>query len=91
VATIHDAFFTNIVDSERSIQALREIYANAVESNTIANTLKAMRKDGLSEANYQRLLAKAKAEGLIDPPNKITKREILAPIPPGFDYYGIGP
>jgi SPP1 gp7 family putative phage head morphogenesis protein len=90
-ATIHDAFFTNIADAQRAKDAIRSLYADAVESNTILNTLKAMRADGLSQATYNRLVAKAKAEGLIDPPNKITKKDILAPIPKGFDFYGIGP
>jgi hypothetical protein len=85
------AFFTNIADAQRAKDAIRSLYADAVESNTILNTLKAMRADGLSQATYNRLVAKAKAEGLIDPPNKITKKDILAPIPKGFDFYGIGP
>jgi ribosomal protein S8 len=90
-ATIHDAFFTNIADADKARTALRAIYANAAESNTILNTLKAMKAEGMSEATYRRLVAKAKAEGLIDPPNKITKKDVLAAIPPGYDWYGIGP
>jgi DNA-directed RNA polymerase len=90
-ATIHDAFFTNIADADKAIQALREIYADAAESNTIVNTLKAMREEGMSKATYNRLIKKAKEDGLIDPPNKITRKDILAPIPPGYAFYGIGP
>jgi hypothetical protein len=85
------AFFTNIADADKARFALREIYADATESNTILNTLKAMKADGLSQTTYNRLVAKAKAEGLIDPPDKITRRDVLAPIPKGFDWYGIGP
>lgn len=90
-ATIHDAFFTNIGDAARSKTALREIYADALDGDTIRNTLKKMRDDGMSEETYQRLLARAKEDGLIDPPNKITRAEILKPIPAGMDWYGIGP
>jgi hypothetical protein len=90
-ATIHDAFFTNIAVANRAKLALREIYANAVESNTVRNTLKEMRKRGLSRQTYLSLLAEAKRLGLIDPPNKITRKDILAPIKTGQDWYGIGP
>lgn len=90
-ATIHDAFFTNIGDASPARNALRVIYADALEGDTIRSTLAQMRKEGLSEATYQMLIAKAKEDGLIDPPNKITRKDILAPIPPGMDWYGIGP
>lgn len=90
-ATIHDAFFTNIGDAMRTKSALRTIYADALEGNTIEKTLKAMRDEGLSRSSYERLLALAKKEGLIDPPNAITRQDILAPIPRGMDWYGIGP
>ena len=90
-ATIHDAFFTNIGDATKAKFALREIYADALEGDTIRNTLKRMRDDGMSEKTYQLLLARAKEDGLIDPPNKITRADILAPIPKGMDWYGIGP
>jgi hypothetical protein len=89
--TIHDAFFTNIADAERSKTALRTIYANALEGNTIRKTLKEMRKQGMSRKSYNLLLAKAKQLGLIDPKDKITRKEILAPIRNGMDWYGIGP
>jgi SPP1 gp7 family putative phage head morphogenesis protein len=90
-ATIHDAFFTNIGDVAASKQALREAYATAAESNTIKNTLAQMRKEGLSEASYRELLDKARQDGLIDLPNRITSKDVLAPIPKGMDWYGIGP
>jgi hypothetical protein len=89
--TIHDAFFTSISDVVASKKALREIYAYSLEGDTIRNTLKAMVDEGMSKESYQRLLNKAKEEGLVDPPNKITREEILKPIPPGMDWYGIGP
>jgi hypothetical protein len=90
-ATIHDAFFTNIGDVKKAKLALRDIYGDAVESETIRNTLAEMRKLGMSEKTYQELLKRAKEEGLIDPPNPVTRKDILADIPPGWDWYGIGP
>lgn len=90
-ATIHDAFFTNIADTDAAKVALRNIYADAVESETIRNTLRAMRKRGMSEATYRKLLADAKELGLVDPPNPVTRADVLKPIPPGYDWYGIGP
>ena len=89
--TIHDAFFTNIAEADNAKAALRTIYADALEGNTIRKTLLEMRRQGLSNKSYNALLAKAKAQGLIDPKDKITREEILAPIPAGKDWYGIGP
>jgi len=89
--TIHDAFFTNIAEADNAKTALRTIYADALEGDTIRKTLLEMRKQGLSRKSYNALLAKAKAEGLIDPKDKITRKDILAPIPEGKDWYGIGP
>jgi len=90
-ATIHDAFFTNIGVARRAKDALRTIYADALEGDTIKNTLREMRKQGLSRKSYNELLRKAKEQGLIDPENKITRRDILAPLRSGEDWYGIGP
>jgi len=91
-ATIHDAFFVNMGSATKAKSALRQIYADAVESNTIMDTLDAMRKDGLSETTYRRLVKKAVNEGLIpDPKDALTRGEILEPIPEGESWYGIGP
>jgi len=90
-ATIHDAFFTNISEANRAKTALRTIYADALEGDTIRKTLREMRRQGLSRKSYNELLARAKELGLIDPPNKITRKDILAPIKEGEDWYGIGP
>ena len=90
-ATIHDGFFTNIADSVKAKFALRDMYAKAVEGDTLLNTLKAMRQRGLSEESYQKLLARARADGLLSSKNGITAKEILAAIPEGWDWYGIGP
>jgi len=45
-STIHDAFFTNIVDARKLKTALRGIYADARGGKTIPRTLKAIRADG---------------------------------------------
>ena len=89
--TIHDAFFTNISEARRAKDALRTIYADALEGDTIRKTLREMRRQGLSKKSYNYLLRKAKEQGLIDPVNKITRKDILAPIKEGEDWYGIGP
>jgi len=88
--TIHDAFFTNIAEADRARTALRTIYADALEGDTIRRTLLEMRRNGLSRATYHELLDEAKRQGLIDPPNAITRADILAD-PEGTYFYGIGP
>jgi SPP1 gp7 family putative phage head morphogenesis protein len=90
-ATIHDAFFTNIGQAAKSKYALREIYADALEGNTIEKTLLALKAEGMSNETYNKLRQKAIEDGLLNPKNKITRKEILAPIPKGMDWYGIGP
>ena len=89
--TIHDAFFTNIGEANRAKDALRTIYANALEGNTIEKTLKEMRKQGLSRKSYNELRQEAIAQGLINPKNKITRSDILSPLSGNKDWYGIGP
>lgn len=90
-ATIHDAFFTNVVEADRARNALRTIYADALEGDTIRKTLKEMRKQGLSRKSYNYLLSQAKERGLIDPKDKITRKDVLAPISENKYWYGIGP
>ena len=89
-ATIHDAFFVNVGEAAGAKNALRHLYADAVESETILKTLQAMRKEGLSEKAYQKLLNKAIEDGLIVE-DGLTAADILAPIPIGESWYGIGP
>jgi hypothetical protein len=89
--TIHDAFFTNIGEADNARTALRNIYADALEGDTIRKTLKEMQKQGMSRKSYYELLNRAKELGLIDPENALTREDILAPIPEGMDWYGIGP
>jgi hypothetical protein len=88
--TIHDAFFTNIAEAQRSKDALRIIYADALEGDTIRKTLAAMRSAGMTKKTYQDLLAEAKRLGLIDPPNRLTRKDILD-TPEGTEFYGVGP
>jgi hypothetical protein len=90
-ASIHDAFFTNIGDAGLAKNALREIYADAVDGDTLLNTLKAMRKDGMKRSTYNNLVKEAKQLGLLNPEGGITRKDILAPIPEGKSWYGIGP
>jgi len=89
--TIHDAFFTNIGHAELAKEQLRIIYADALDGNTIQNTLKAMRAKGMPDKTYKKLLKQAKELGLIDPDNPLTRHDILAPLKEGYDLYGIGP
>ena len=89
--TIHDAFFTNLGEAVPAKSALRQIYADALKEGTIHKTLKAMRASGMSRATYNKYLQRAKNDGLIDPPNKITPKELLETIREGNDWYGIGP
>lgn len=89
--TIHDAFFTNLGRAVNAKSALRQIYADSLKQGTIKQTLAAMRKSGMSRATYNKYLQRARADGLIDPKNKITPKEILEPIRKGNDWYGIGP
>jgi len=90
-ATIHDGFFTNLADSLDAKWKLRDIYAEAIEGDTILNTLKQMRREGLSYSSYNKLVKRAKDLGLLNPENGVTAKDILADIPEGWDFYGIGP
>jgi hypothetical protein len=88
-ATIHDAFFTNIVDLDDSVQAVLEIYAKAANSDQIINTLKAMRANGLSKEAYDEFVKLANQQFNIGDP--IRPEEILRALRAGEDRYGIGP
>jgi SPP1 gp7 family putative phage head morphogenesis protein len=90
-ATIHDGFFTNLADSLDAKWALREIYADAVEGDTLLRTLKEMRRQGLSKESYDRLVKKAEELGLLNPENGITSEDILEEIFEDEDWYGLGP
>ena len=90
-ATIHDGFFTNLADSTRAKFKLREIYADAVEGDTLRKTLNQMRREGMSRESHRALIKEAIDLGLLDPKDGITAKDILEEIPEGWDFYGIGP
>ena len=64
-ATIHDAFFTNAGDLLKAKSALRKLYADAVEKNTIKATLDEMLARGLPKELYDKYLNEAIDIGLI--------------------------
>ena len=64
-ATIHDAFFTNAGDLLKAKSALRKLYADAVEKNTIKATLDEMLARGLPRELYDKYLNEAIDIGLI--------------------------
>jgi SPP1 gp7 family putative phage head morphogenesis protein len=64
-STIHDAFFTNASDLLAAKQAIRESYADAVDTNPIKATLDEMRSRGLPYFTYRRYLEEAIELGLI--------------------------
>lgn len=97
-STIHDAFFTNAADMVKAKAALRNMYADAVERNSIKQTLDLMRDRGLPKDIYDKYLEEAIMKGLIPVPGKsviggkvltiddILKRsDIIQPIPEGFN------
>jgi hypothetical protein len=63
--TIHDAFYTNAADMIRAKAAIREIYADAVDTNPIKATLDEMRKRGMSRQLYKKYLDEAIELGII--------------------------
>ena len=92
-ATIHDAFFINIADASKAKNALRELYADAVESDIVESTLKAMRKEGLSKESYDKFRKEAIDRGLIveDKRQGLTKQDIIRTLEDDEYFYGIGP
>jgi hypothetical protein len=64
-STIHDAFFTNVSDMLRARGALRGIYGDAVESESIKATLQEMLNRGLPKELYDKYLNEAIDTGLI--------------------------
>ena len=91
-ATIHDAFFVNMADAGKAKTALRKIYADAVRSESVIETLKEMRKEGMSQKTYNELIRRAEREGIILPKeDRLTYEEVLRPLAEGEEWYGIGP
>jgi len=64
-STIHDAFFTNAADMLKARDGLRQIYAKALKSNTIKDTLDEMLARGLPRNLYDKYLNEAIESGLI--------------------------
>ena len=96
-STIHDAFFASASEMLRARNALRGIYAEALDRNVIQETLLEMKRRGLPKEIYQKYLDEAIELGLIPVPGRskvgdkilkpedILKRDdILAPVPAGF-------
>lgn len=92
-STIHDAFFTNVTNMLQGRNALRKIYADVLEKNSIVATLKEMRNRGLPKELYKKYLDEATELGLIPVVGKskiagrpmteddiLTASDILAPI-----------
>ena len=96
-STIHDAFFTNAADMLKARRALRQIYANALQRNSIKLTLDEMRKRGLPKHLYDQYLNEAIETGLIpivgrsringrllEDTDILTREDILREIPESF-------
>jgi len=97
-STIHDAFFANTAQMVQARKALREIYADVLDSNVIKKTLDEMLSRGLPKAVYNKYLEEAIAIGLIPVPGKsriggklmlesdlLKKEDILRDLPDGFE------
>jgi hypothetical protein len=83
-STIHDAFFTNAADLAKAKYALRKMYADMVDRNTVKLTLDLLRERGLPEDLYNQYLNEAIEKGIIPIPGRsrvggriITEEDIL--------------
>jgi hypothetical protein len=96
-STVHDAFFANAADMLPARKALKEVYANALEANSIRATLDEMRARGLPKELYDKYLNEAIETGLIPVVGRsringklmtkeeiLTKEDILALTPENF-------
>lgn len=96
-STIHDAFFANAADMLKARHALRQIYANALDSNVIKMTLDEMLARGLPRELYDKYLNEAIEIGLIPIVGRsriggrllrdtdiLLKEDILKDVPKGF-------
>lgn len=96
-STIHDAFFSNAADMVNAKAALRTMYADAVDRNSVKQTLDLMRERGLPYDLYKKYLDEAISKGIIPVAGKsrvggklLTEEDILKrsditkPIPIGF-------
>ena len=85
-STVHDAFFTNIGNIQRSREALRGIYSVLVSNTSIKDTLDEMKARGLPKEIYDKYLQEAIDTGLIPVPGRsvvggkvLQKEDILTP------------
>jgi hypothetical protein len=96
-STIHDAFFSNAAHMLESRDALRRIYADAVDKESILATLNELRARGLPKEVYDAFLEEAIQKGLIPVAGRsvvggkvltkediLTREEILTPITHDF-------
>lgn len=88
-ASIHDAIFHNINELDEGTKMFFRAYQRARDFNNIKATLDALRAEGLSKELYQAYVKEAEELGFFD--NGFTSDEILRPLKPGEDRYGIGP
>jgi len=64
-STIHDAFFTNAARMLEGKLALRKMFANALESNSVKKTLDLLKERGLPQELYDKYLNEAIDSGII--------------------------
>lgn len=96
-STIHDAFFANAADMLKARNALRKIYAEALDKNVIKMTLDEMKSRGLPQHLYDKYLEEAIEIGLIPVVGKsringklmriediLKKEDILREVPQDF-------
>lgn len=96
-STVHDAFVTNAADMLKARKALRSIYADTLESNSIKDTLDEMLARGFPRELYNKYLNEAIDIGLIPVAGRsringkllteadiLTRYDILQAVPPGF-------
>jgi hypothetical protein len=67
-STVHDAFFTNTTDMLKARKALRQIYADSLDKNSIKLTLDELKARGFPQELYEKYLTEAIEKGLIPIP-----------------------
>ena len=96
-STIHDAFFSNAADMIEAKAAIRKMYADAVDRNSVKQTLDLMLARGLPKELYDKYMEEAILKGIIPVPGKsviggklltvddiLKSSDITSPIPKGF-------
>jgi len=95
--TIHDAFFTNAADMTNAKKYLRELYAEAVDKNSVKQTLDLLHERGLPDELYNQYLNEAIDKGIIPVPGRskiggkilteediLTKADVIKELPREF-------